>query len=108
MRSKPTTSEFNLNDETQNSETQESLNIKTETQSNFSDISYHDSFLGEEDVLSSTFKQNEINPVQNKSDHYFMMSVLHDCQSLPPRKKLKFKKDVLGLLEKYLYEDEKS
>ncbi|XP_008199285.2 transcription factor Adf-1 [Tribolium castaneum] len=110
MKSKASTSnQFNLNDDTQSSETHESINIKTETQSNLSDVSYHESFLDEEVLLSTTTqKQNETNQVvQNKSDHYFMMSVVHDCQSLPPRKKLKFKKDVLGLLEKYLFEDEK-
>ncbi|XP_044270994.1 transcription factor Adf-1-like [Tribolium madens] len=107
MKSKASTSQFNLNDDTQSSETHESINIKSETQSNLSDVSYHESFLDEEVLLSSAVKQNETSQVQNKSDHYFMMSVIHDCQSLPPRKKLKFKKDVLGLLEKYLYDDEK-
>lgn len=103
------------NEDTQESENQEKLNIKAETQSNCSETTYHESFLEEEAMLSSTSATETVtqsylsnqNEDLNKSDHYFIMSVVHDCQNMPPRKKLKFKKDVLGLLEKYLYEDDK-
>ncbi|KAJ3655674.1 hypothetical protein Zmor_014795 [Zophobas morio] len=107
--------QFSLNDDTQSSdnhETKESVNVKAETQSNASDITYHESYLEDDAMLSSTSAADGISQpteseIPNKSDHYFMMSVVHDCQAMRPRKKLKFKKDVLELLEKYLYDDDK-
>jgi hypothetical protein len=106
LRNNTNSSQYSLTDDTQSSETHESVNIKAETQSNVSNLTYQDTCLEEDGFLSSTTvaipRQNEID---NKADHYFMMSVIQDCQNMPPRKKLKFKRDVLGLLDKYLYDD---
>ncbi|RZC32160.1 transcription factor Adf-1-like, partial [Asbolus verrucosus] len=88
-----------------NSETQDTINLKTEIQSASSETTLHESYDYDDGLLASSASFSEQEKIENKSDHYFMMSIIHDCQSLSPRKKLKFKRDVLGLLEKYLYED---
>ena len=51
----------------------------------------------------STIVENRFNSTANvsSSDMNFMKSVVEDMQLIPPTKKIKFKREVLELLEKY-------